>query len=79
MARYGSRCEQTYRNNFNSKRKECIDRLMFNLSLARRVLDMTDLLVIAKDPTYISKAGNKAPHIGRFWSGCAGSVKHIKP
>ncbi len=25
MARYGSHCEQTYRSNFNRKRKECID------------------------------------------------------
>ena len=28
------------------------------------------------DPSYISKAGKKTPHIGRFWSGCAQSVKH---
>ncbi len=76
MARYGKHCEQTYRRNFNRKRKKCIDWLLFNLSLAGRVLDMTDLLVIAIDPSYISKAGNKTPHIGRFWSGCAGAVKH---
>ena len=31
---------------------------------------------IAIDPSYISKAGKKTPHIGRFWSGCAGAVKH---
>ena len=31
---------------------------------------------IAIDPSYISKAGKKTPHIGRFWSGCAQSVKH---
>ena len=47
-----------------------------NLSLARRVLDMDGLLAIAIDPCYISKAGKKTPHIGRFWSGCAGAVKH---
>lgn len=76
MARYGSHCEQTYRSNFNRKRKECVDWLLLNLSLARCVLNMTDLLVIAIDPSYISKAGNKTPHIGRFWSGCAGAVKH---
>ena len=33
-------------------------------------------IVIAIDPCYISKAGKKTPHIGRFWSGCAGAVKH---
>lgn len=76
MARYGSHCEQTYRSNFNRKRKECVDWLLFNLSLAKRVLNMDDLLVIAIDPSYISKAGWKTPHIGRFWSGCAGAVKH---
>ena len=27
-------------------------------------------------PMYISKAGKKTPYIGRFWSGCAGAVKH---
>ncbi len=31
---------------------------------------------IAIDPSYISKAGKNTPHIGRFWSGCAQSVKH---
>ena len=45
-------------------------------SLARRVLDMGGLLAIAIDPCYISKAGKNTPHIGRFWSGCAGAVKH---
>lgn len=37
---------------------------------------MDGLLAIAIDPCYISKAGKKTPHIGRFWSGCAGAVKH---
>ena len=40
--------------------------LLLNLSLARRVLDMDGLLAIAIDPCYISKAGKKIPHIGRF-------------
>ena len=76
MARYGKHGEQTYRQNFNRKKKDCIDWLLLNLSLARRVLDMDGLLAIAIDPCYISKAGKKTPHIGRFWSGCAGAVKH---
>ena len=73
MARYG---EQTYRQNFNRRKKDCIDWLLLNLSFARRVLDMDGLLAIAIDPCYTSKAGKKTPHIGRFWSGCAGAVKH---
>ena len=74
MTRYGKHGEQTYRQNFNRKKKDCIDWLLLNLSLARRVLEMDGLLAIA--PCYISKAGKKTPHIGRFWSGCAGAVKH---
>lgn len=76
MARYGKHGEQTYRQNFNRRKKGCIDWFLLNLSLARRVLDMDGLLAIAIDPCYISKAGKKTPHIGRFWSGCAGAVKH---
>ena len=76
MARYGKHGEQTYRQNFNRKKKDCIDWLLLNLSLARRVLEKDGLLAIAIDPCYISKAGKKTPHIGRFWSGGAGSVKH---
>lgn len=52
MARYG---EQTYRQNFNRKKKDCIDWLLLNLSLARRVLDMDGLLAIAIDPCYIKQ------------------------
>ena len=58
------------------RRKTASIWLLLNLSLARRVLDMDGLLAIAIDPCYISKAGKKTPHIGRFWSGCAGAVKH---
>ncbi|MES5169316.1 hypothetical protein ABVC73_13240 [Prevotella melaninogenica] len=76
MARYGKHGEQTYRQNFNRRKKGCIDWLLLNLSLARRVLDMDGLLAIAIDPCYISKTGKKTPHIGRFWSGCAGAMKH---
>ena len=76
MARYGKHGEQTYRQNVNRRKKDCIDWLLLNLSLARRVLDMDGLLAIAIDPCYISKVGKKTPHIGRFWSGCAGAVKH---
>ena len=40
MSRYGKHGEQTYRQNFNRKKKDCIDWLLLNLSLARRVLEM---------------------------------------
>ena len=76
MERYGRHCEQTYRSNFNRKKSECINWLLFNLSLAKRSLDMDGLLAVAIDPCYISKAGKKTAHIGTFWSGCAGSMKH---
>lgn len=33
-------------------------------------------LAIAIDPSYVSKAGKKTAHIGRFWSGCTSAVKH---
>lgn len=76
MARYSSFSEQTFRNNFNRKRSECVNWLSFNLSLAKRSLDMDGLLAIAIDPCYISKAGKKTAHIGTFWSGCANAMKH---
>ena len=53
MGRYGSHVEQTYRNAFGLKKSKSIDWLKLNVSLAI-------------DPSYISKAGKKTPHIGRF-------------
>ena len=76
MERYGTHCEQTYRTNFNRSRAKCVNWVKFNLSLARRYLNMDGLLAIAIDPSYISKSGKKTPHVGTFWSGCAGSMKH---
>lgn len=73
MESYGTHCEQTYRTNFNRSRAKCINRVKFNLSLSRRHLNMDGLLAIAIDPSYISKSGKKTPHIGAFWSGCAGT------
>ena len=75
MERYGNYCEQTYRSNFNRNRSECINWLSFNLSLAKRSLDMDGLLAIAIDPCYISKAGKKTAHIGTFWSDSTSSVR----
>ena len=74
--KYGSHVEQTYRNAFGLKKSKCIDWLKLNVSLAKRFFGKQGRWAIAIDPSYISKAGMKTPHIGRFWSGCAQSVKH---
>lgn len=76
MERYGSHDEQTYRNNFGLKKPKCIDWLKLNAALADRHFGKAGRKAIAIDPSYISKAGKKTPHIGKFWSGCAGAVKH---
>lgn len=76
MERCGTHCEQTYRTNFNLSRAKCINWVKFNLALCRRYLNMDGLLAIAIDPSYISKSGEKTPHIGTFLSGCASSMKH---
>ena len=76
MERYGNHCEQTYRTNFNRNRSDCIDWLSLNLALSRRYMNTDSLRAIAIDPSYISKAGNKTSHVGMFWSGCAGSMRH---
>ena len=76
MGRYGSHCEQTYRSNFNRDRSKSIDWMKFNLALSRQYLNLQGLLAIAIDPCFISKSGKKTPHIGKFWSGCTGSIKH---
>ena len=77
LARYGSHVEQTYRNAFGLKKSKSINWLKLNVSLAKRFFgDNNGRWAIAIDPSYISKAGKKTPHIGRVWSGCAQSVKH---
>ena len=68
--------EQTYRNAFGLKKSKSIDWLNLNASLAKRFFGKQGRWAIAIDPSYISKAGKKTPHIGRFWSGCAQAVKH---
>ena len=71
-----SHVEQNYRNAFGLKKSKSIDWLKLNVSLAKRFFGKQGRWAIAIDPSYISKAGKKTPHIGRFWSGCAQSVKH---
>ena len=69
LGRYGSFGEQRYRQQFECK----FDWLSFNCSLFHS--SMGNRLAIALDPSYISKSGKSTPHIGSFWSGCAGKVK----
>jgi hypothetical protein len=57
-------------------RSKSLNWLRFNVSLALRYFSSDGRKAIAIDPSYISKSGKKTPHIGRFWSGCAGTVKH---
>ena len=76
MGRYDSHVEQTYRNAFGFKKSNSIDWLKLNVSLAKRFFGKQGRWAIAIDPSYISRAGKKTPHVGRFWSGCTHSVKH---
>ncbi len=73
LGRYGRRCEQRYKQTF---RKE-FDWLCFNMNLAAdRFQYSMKRLAIAIDPSFVSKAGKKTDHVGRFWSGCASAVRH---
>ena len=76
MGRYGRHGEQCYRQNFGRPRTKGMNWLRFNATLALRYFGSGGRKAIAIDPSYISKAGRKTPHIGRFWSCCAGAVKH---
>lgn len=76
MGKYGRHGEQCYRQNFGRLRSKSLNWLRFNVSLALRYFGSDGRKAIAIDPSYISKAGKKTPHIGRFWSGCAGAVNH---
>ena len=76
LGRYGKHGEQCYRQNFGRKRLKCINWLRLNISFALCFFGESGRKAIAIDPSFISKAGKKTPHIGRFWSGCASAVKH---
>lgn len=73
LERYGTRSEQCYRQTFERP----VDWMEFNLWLgAYTFREGSRRMGIAIDPCYISKAGKKTPHVGTFWSGCAGAAKH---
>lgn len=75
LGRFGRKSEQCYRQTFERD----LDWMEFNLHISAHTFVKAkggNRVGIAIDPSYISKAGKKTPHIGRFWSGCAGAVKH---
>ncbi len=73
FGRYGRRSEQCYRQTYGRH----FNWLEMNMALAReRFAKGGWLQAIAIDASYISKAGKKTPHVGRFWSGCVSAVKH---
>ena len=68
LGRYGRRGEQCYRQTFGRE----FHWLQFNMNLAaNRYQYGNRRLAVAIDPSYVSKAGKKTAHVGRFWSGCA--------
>ena len=71
MGKYGTYCEQTYRNSFTRD----VNWVAYNTSLTRKVFsDASDLLAIAVDQSHITKSGKCTWGVGRFWSGCDQSV-----
>ncbi len=69
LGRYGNYCEQRYRQQF----EEPFEFMNFNAAIVKQYC--SERRVIAFDPSYIPKSGKQTPGIGKFWSGCAGSVK----
>lgn len=69
LSRYGKRCEQHYRNQFNKP----FDFLDFNRELIAQ--HGGKHLTIAFDPSYISKSGKATFGTGYYWSGVAGKAK----
>jgi len=69
MARYGSYEEKTYRNQMEKP----FDWVGFNTELIQE--NCSKELILAYDPSYLSKSGKKTPHVGNFWSGTAQAVK----
>ena len=64
LGRYGRHGEQCYRQNFGRKRSKGINWLRLNVSLALRFFGYGGRKAIAIDPSFISKAGRKIPHVG---------------
>ena len=76
LGRFGRRSEHCYRQTFG---RGGMDWLEFNLHISAGAFFKAgggNRVGIAIDPSYISKSGKETAHGGRFWSGCAGAVKH---
>lgn len=69
LERYGTYCEQAYRNQYEQK----FDFLAFNSLLADGLIATER--AIAFDPSYIPKAGKHTYGKGKYWSGVAGASK----
>lgn len=69
LARYGKYREGAYRNNFAKP----FDWLIFNRILCQQFLG--DNMILAFDPSYITKSGKHTDGVDKFWSGCAGQAK----
>lgn len=69
LGRYGNYCEQRYRQQF----EESFEFIEFNTTIVKQ--HFSEEIVIAFDPSYIPKSGKHTPGTGRYWSGCASSVK----
>ena len=71
MGRYSDSSEQRFRQLFERE----FDWMQFNLFLMRQQFGESARKAIAFDASYISKSGKKTPYIGKFWSGCASTMK----
>jgi hypothetical protein len=69
LGRYQQRNESTYRANF----AKSFDFFTFNFHLVKS--NLSDQMIIAFDPSYISKSGKCTDGTGMFWSGVAGQTK----
>jgi hypothetical protein len=70
LQRYGKYNEQHYRAQFDKD----FDFLKFNIELVQQNAESE--MIIAFDPSFISKSGKSTYGVGRYWSGVAGETKY---
>ena len=68
MSRHGDSCESRFRQNFKRKFDWCA----FNAGILLE--GNGHRIAFALDHSFLSKSGKKTPGLGRYWSGCAGTV-----
>ena len=72
FGKYGTYCEQTYRNNY----ERSVDWAAYNMALIRKGFSKPgDVLAVGVDQSHITKAGKRTWGVGRYWSGCDQAVK----